>query len=400
LLNFISLIFHQGFRKIDPERWEFANDDFLRGHTHLLKNIHRRKPVHSHSSQNQVNNAALAESERREYEDEINRLKYDKSLLLSDLQKQQQQQCVINWQMRSLEDSLVQMEQRQKNIVASLCGILQRNGVPLLETDRFSKKRRVPKVSFFADDAAQVPFLQTTGAGAETPSMFPAHPVNDEPFDRMEMSLLSLEKFIQRAASDASPEDLFASSAAPSPVVLVPLGDGEVQPAPIMDTNINVNWQSSTGGHGHSSAGFAEYSCYAQSPVLTLPDLQEDAPRTAEADVNSDTTTADTSQDEATTETGGSHEPAVVNDLFWERFLTETPKFCQTGEADSERQDGDCKREPIIETNEDVKVAVDCSSFRHRDRVDRITQQMEHLASAENAAVTPSALNSRVIVHL
>jgi heat shock transcription factor, other eukaryote len=317
----------------------------LRGHTHLLKNIHRRKPVHSHSLQNQVS-APLAESERREYEDEINRLKYDKSLLLSDLQKQNQQQCVVNWRMQSLEDRLVQMQQRQKSIVASLCDILQRNGVPLLETGRFSKKRRVPKVSFFADDAAQVPFLQTTGAGAETPSMSPAHPVNGELFDRMEMSLVSLEKFIQRAASDASPEDLLASSAAPSPVVLVPLGGAGVQPAPIMDTNININinWQSSAGGHGHSSAGFAECSCYAQSPVLALPDLQEDAPRTAEADVNSDTTTTDTSQDEAT----GSHEPAIVNDLFWERFLTETPKFCQTGE------DGDCKREPI-ETNEGAK---------------------------------------------
>jgi heat shock transcription factor, other eukaryote len=342
--------------------------------------------VHSHSLQNQVN-APRAESERREYEDEINRLKHEKGLLLTDLQTQNQQQCAVNWQMQSLEDRLVQMEQRQKNIVASLCDMLQRNGVvpgPLLETDHFSKKRRVPKIGFFADDAGveerQVPFLQTT----ETPSMFPAHPVNADPFDRMGMSLVSLEKFIQRA-SDASPEDLLASSAAPSPVVAL----GELQSEP-MQTNIDV--PPSTGPSAHSFTGFDESSCYVQSPVVQLPDLHELAPRTAEVDMNSDTTTTDTSQDEATTETGGSHEPAVVNDFFWERFLTETPKYCHAGEADSGRHGGGCKREPT-DTTEDVKAAVDCSCLHHGDRVDQITEQMGQLASAENADATPFALS-------
>lgn len=381
--SFIRQLNTYGFRKIDPERWEFANEDFARGHTHLLKNIHRRKPVHSHSLQNRVN-SPLAESERREYEDEINRLRYERSLLLRDLQKQNQQQCVVNWKMQSLEDRLMQMEQRQKNIIASLCDILQRNGVvsaPLLDIDHFnSKKRRVPKIGLFVDNPAaeerQMPFLHTLGSVTETPSMFPAHPVNAEPFDRMEMSLVSLERFIQKA-SDASAEDLFSGSAAPSLTMNVE----KVSLAP-MDTNNNL--QSSTGPVAHSPAGFAESSCYAQSPELSLPDLHEHAHahRTTEADVNSDTSTADTSHD-ATTETGGSHEPAKVNDVFWERFLTETPKFCYAGEVDSGRQD-DCKTERA-EAKEDVKIAVDCSCLLHRDRVDQIIEQMGQLASAENA---------------
>ncbi|XP_062231964.1 heat stress transcription factor A-4d-like [Phragmites australis] len=378
--SFIRQLNTYGFRKFDPERWEFANEDFIRGHTHLLKNIHRRKPVHSHSMQNQVN-GPLAESERRELEDEISRLKYEKSLLLADLQRQSQQQCGINWQMQSLEERLMHMEQRQKNIVASLCDMRHRvvsSSLLGTETDHFSKKRRVPTLDFFIDDSAieeqQVLCLQTLGA--ETPSMSPIHLVNEEPFEKMELAFVSLEKLFQRA-NDATREGMYGGGAAPNPALTL----GEMHSAP-MDTNANLqssaglNPLSSTARHAHSSS--PESPSYTQSPMLPLAEIHghdhEDVQKTAEVDVNSETTSADTSQDETTTETGGSHAPAKVNDLFWERFLTET------GEAESGRQDADSKREA-----KDLKIAVDCNSLHHRKKVDQITEQMGQLASAENA---------------
>ncbi|KAJ6364360.1 hypothetical protein OIU76_029333 [Salix suchowensis] len=82
--SFIRQLNTYGFRKIDPEQWEFANEDFIRGQPLLMKNIHRRKPVHSHSLQNLQGQGSnlLTDSERQSMKDDIERLKRDKESLI------------------------------------------------------------------------------------------------------------------------------------------------------------------------------------------------------------------------------------------------------------------------------------------------------------------------------
>uniref|UniRef100_A0A0A8Z1C7 Uncharacterized protein n=1 Tax=Arundo donax TaxID=35708 RepID=A0A0A8Z1C7_ARUDO len=213
--------------------------------------------------------------------------------------------------------------------------------------------------------------------------MSPIHLINAEPFEKMELALVSLEKLFQRANYASCKEGMYSgAAAAPNPALTL----GEMHSAPI-DTNVDLqssdglNPFSSTAGRAHSSSPLEEFPSYAQSPMLPLAELHEVAHRTAEVDMNSETTTADTSQDETTTEIEGSHPPGKVNDPFWERYLTDTSQSCHAGEAESGRQDADNKRE----AKEDMKIAVDCNCLQHREKVDQITEQMGHLASAENA---------------
>ncbi|XP_074343087.1 heat stress transcription factor A-5-like [Apium graveolens] len=71
----------QGFRKIDSERWEFANEDFVQDQKHLLKNIHRRKPIHSHSNPP----SSTVDPERAAFEEEIDKISREKATLETNL---------------------------------------------------------------------------------------------------------------------------------------------------------------------------------------------------------------------------------------------------------------------------------------------------------------------------
>ncbi|KAL2933571.1 Heat stress transcription factor A-3 [Bienertia sinuspersici] len=109
-----------GFRKVDSDKWEFANEGFLRGNRHLLKNIHRRK-----STQTQQLTSYGGSSSEAGLGSEIEKLRNEKSALMQEVIDLQQQQRGTVERVERVKDRLQASEQRQKQMVSFLAKVLQ-----------------------------------------------------------------------------------------------------------------------------------------------------------------------------------------------------------------------------------------------------------------------------------
>ncbi|XP_019424565.1 PREDICTED: heat stress transcription factor A-1d-like [Lupinus angustifolius] len=130
--SFVRQLNTYGFRKVDPDRWEFANEGFLRGQKHLLKSITRRKPAHGHNHQQTRQShgqsssvGACVEVGKFGLEKEVEILKRDKNVLMQELVKLRQQQQATESQLQTMVQCFQGMEQRHQKMISFLAKAVQ-----------------------------------------------------------------------------------------------------------------------------------------------------------------------------------------------------------------------------------------------------------------------------------
>ncbi|KAI9192194.1 hypothetical protein LWI28_019424 [Acer negundo] len=121
--SFIRQLNTYGFRKVDPDRWEFANEGFLGGKKHLLKTIKRRRHVsQSHATQHE--GEACVELGQYGLEGELERLSRDRTVLMAEIVKLRQQQQVSIDQISAMEERLGSTERKQQQTMTFLAKLL------------------------------------------------------------------------------------------------------------------------------------------------------------------------------------------------------------------------------------------------------------------------------------
>ncbi|KAG6394835.1 hypothetical protein SASPL_145425 [Salvia splendens] len=383
--SFIRQLNTYGFRKIDPERWEFANDEFVKDQKHLLKNIHRRKPIHSHSQPQ-----GSVDPERATYEEEIDKLSREKAALEGNLLGFKEQHSASKVELEDLTQRIGSMEQRQEKLLSYLNKSLRypefveclAQKLESMDFSAYNKKRRVPQ----SDD---VQSIQETVSVDNESSCRPEFDCTEQDRDfcnalRLELSTAVSDVNLLSHSTQSSNEDGISPQGRieACPIDMHTRTEGFICPPETLElsdtgASLDLHMDSSLSCkvepkspklhslHNTSTSndqGDAHLSCLlnlslASSPLelnksqnlTVMPQSSSDMctssrPNSDTIDVGHQTSTADrTCLDEAqalsSSPDAEKQAPATeqncVNDVFWEQFLTERPGCLDTEEASS-----------------------------------------------------------------
>lgn len=129
--SFVRQLNIYGFRKVDTDRYEFANDGFVRGQKHLLKSIVRRRQpqVQNKSAKNETAVTSTSEEDKRvALTKEVEILKTDKNVLMQELINLRNHQMTSHSKMILLRDQLKGMEKNQQQMLSFIVMAMQNPG--------------------------------------------------------------------------------------------------------------------------------------------------------------------------------------------------------------------------------------------------------------------------------
>ncbi|EOA35365.1 hypothetical protein CARUB_v10020559mg [Capsella rubella] len=126
--SFIRQLNIYGFKKVDADCWEFANDGFVKGQKDLLKNVIRRKNIQSNDQSKQESKSTTDAQEKPEKSGlwkEVDILKGDKKALAQELIKVRQYQEITDTKMVHLKDRVQGMEESQQEMLSFLVMVMK-----------------------------------------------------------------------------------------------------------------------------------------------------------------------------------------------------------------------------------------------------------------------------------
>uniref|UniRef100_A0A0E0JKB1 HSF-type DNA-binding domain-containing protein n=1 Tax=Oryza punctata TaxID=4537 RepID=A0A0E0JKB1_ORYPU len=121
--SFVRQLNTYGFRKVNPDRWEFANEAFLSGQKHLLKNIKRRR-VSKPLMDSQLRNKTSVVFGQPEATGEVVSLKRDREALRAEVIMLKQQYNACKSQLIAMEEMVQNIERRQQQTISFFAKVL------------------------------------------------------------------------------------------------------------------------------------------------------------------------------------------------------------------------------------------------------------------------------------
>ncbi|XP_073148341.1 heat stress transcription factor A-5 [Henckelia pumila] len=374
--SFIRQLNTYGFRKIDPERWEFANEDFVKDQKHNLKNIHRRKPIHSHSQPQ-----GSVDPERAAFEEEIDKLSREKAVLKGNILAYEEQ-AAATVQLENLSQRIVDMEQRQERLLSFLNKAVQNpefvellaQKLESMDFSAYNKKRRLPEVDHAQSVQENILVDNQSSCRPEFGNICP-----QDFCDKLRLELSPtvsdinlLSRSTQSSNEDGPlgrmdrwPRDEYARAAGFScPAETLELSDTGASFTLKMDSSLpcqvgpeSPKLHSSQHNLASNMDDDCHISCHlnlslASSPLepnrsqslAPIPHSSQETnteprPNTDENDNSHKLPTKGTSFDDANVSSSSqdvhSKKQGPVNDVFWEQFLTEKPGCSDVEEASS-----------------------------------------------------------------